>query len=74
MKSRIDRLFERLTRPETTITIERSYGKPSQPLTREQEAELERLCEQVRREHPHAILVVRYTRDGKVTVTPTGEG
>lgn len=72
MRNRLERLFKQLTPPEKTITIRRSHAPNSeiQP-TPEQERKAEELCEQVRREHPHAVLIVRFGREGEVTVTPT---
>lgn len=57
---------------ERTITLRRSYAPNSeiQP-TPEQLRKAEELCERVRREHPHAVLIVHWGPEGEVTVTPT---
>ena len=56
---------------ERSITLHRSYALNSElHPTPEQLRKAEALCEQARRKHPHAVLIVRFGPEGGVTVTP----
>ncbi len=56
---------------ERSVTLHRSYALNSElHPTPEQLRKAEALCEQARREHPRAVLIVRFGPEGEVTVTP----
>jgi hypothetical protein len=76
MKSRLLKIERWLgKRDDAIVTIQRSYATaapPSPPPSPEEEAEIDRLVEQAKRENPRARHFVIRKVDGKITVTPVG--